>query len=223
MPISSASSSSAAGSTDGWVDASAQTWTQASATTFTVPTDLTTTFTTGTRLRLTQSSTVKYFVVVSSAFGATTTVTVTGGSDYTLAAAAITANSYSYAANPQGYPGWFNYAPAATGFGSKTNDTARFAVTGRVCFLAWAIQGTSNATTMTITLPIASAASIPSVGGITVIMPCRVTDNGTVATSPGRLDCGASTTTGTFTLTFGGTAFTNTGTKGTIGTAQYEI
>jgi hypothetical protein len=71
--------------------------------------DQTALFSKGTRLKCFNSS-PKYFVVVASSFGApTTTVTVTGGTDYSLANAAISANYYSYAANPQGYPGWFNY------------------------------------------------------------------------------------------------------------------
>lgn len=93
---------------DGWVDATAEAWTYASADaptfTFTVTGDLTAKYTPGTRLKLTQT-TVKYFIVtkVSVASG-TTTVTIYGGTDYTLANAAISANNYSRVKGPAGFP-----------------------------------------------------------------------------------------------------------------------
>lgn len=95
---------------DGWTTDPA-TWTYASASTFTVTGDQTAKFSKGTRIKLTQTTT-KYFVVVGSVFSSgTTTVTITGGSDYSLANAAITTPFYSYQANPQGWPQYFNYTP----------------------------------------------------------------------------------------------------------------
>lgn len=149
--------------TDGWVDDTANTWTYASASTFTVSGDRTAVFSKGTRIKLTQT-TVKYFVVVASSYSApNTTVTITGGDDYTLANAAISANYYSYAANPQGYPGWFNFATSVSqgGFSSPPAvELCRFSVIGRTCqyvFGNYNTSGTSNATTFTVSLPITAA------------------------------------------------------------------
>jgi hypothetical protein len=201
---------------DGWTADDNEPWTYASATTFTVTGDQTAKFSKGTRLKLTQT-TVKYFVVVASSFASgTTTVTLTGGSDYTFANAAISANSYSYAASPQGYPGWFNFAPSATGFsGSPTVNAAKFAVQGRTCFIEIDITGTSNATTFTITLPI-SAAVTPAewlVFGI---------NNGANVNGP----CLGEITPGT-TLSFykdpTGAGWTASGTKRVITYIHYEI
>ncbi len=87
--------------TTGWTP-SGETWTYASATTFTIAgTDLTSKYTTGTKIKLTNDSTTKYFYVVTSSFSTNTTVTVTGEVD--LASGAITNPFYSYADCPQGF------------------------------------------------------------------------------------------------------------------------
>ena len=71
--------------TDGWWTRS-ETWTRTSNTTFTVSGDLTAVFVPGTKIKVTQTST-KYFYVVSSSYSSpSTTVTITGGSDYSLTA-----------------------------------------------------------------------------------------------------------------------------------------
>lgn len=102
------------GSDTGWT-AAGETWTYASATTFTVPTDLTVKYQKGTKIQLTQT-TVKYFYVVASSYAApNTTVTITAGTDYALANAAITVPCYSYMENPQGFPDIFNYTPIWSG------------------------------------------------------------------------------------------------------------
>lgn len=133
---------------DGWIPTSA-TWTYASATTFTVSGDVTATFAKGTKIKLTQT-TVKYFYVVSSSYGApNTTVTVTGGSDYSLADAAITSPFYSYADTPQGFPHWFAYTAAlVAGAGSFTeaSATGRFAIRGRSVFQRNTISIVTNGT-----------------------------------------------------------------------------
>ncbi len=144
---------------DGWVDDSAHTWTYASASTFTIAgVDLTSVFTPGTRLKFTQT-TVKYGIVASSSFSTNTTVTIIVNTDYVLANAAISANYYSYVANPQGYPGWFNYTSGCAGFSALSTNDARFATNGRVCQLAVHFIGTSNATTFTFNLPVACVAA----------------------------------------------------------------
>ncbi len=88
---------------DGWEDAN-ESWTYASADapTFviTVPTNATLKYSVGMRIKLTQT-TVKYFIITAVA---ATTLTVYGGTDYTLANAAISANFYSSVKAPFGFP-----------------------------------------------------------------------------------------------------------------------
>lgn len=94
---------------DGWAEDD-DTWTYASATTFTIAgVDRTSRFRKGTRVRLKQGGSYKYLAVVGSSFSTDTTVTVFGGSDYSLANAAITDNAYSWFALPPGYPESFAY------------------------------------------------------------------------------------------------------------------
>jgi len=151
-------------STDGWTDAD-ETWTYASATTFTVAgVDVTAKYPKGTKLKLTQT-TAKYFYVVGSAFSTNTTITVTGGDDYTLANAAITSPFYSYAATPQGFPTWFNWTPSygaggSMTYASVTTSKARFFIVGDAVTVEMKARGTTGGTasaSITFTLPIAPA------------------------------------------------------------------
>ena len=91
------------GTVDGWINAN-ETWTYASADapTFviTVPSDATTKYSVGMRIKLTQT-TVKYFIITAVT---ATTLTVYGGTDYTLIDAAISANFYSSMKSPLGFP-----------------------------------------------------------------------------------------------------------------------
>lgn len=88
---------------DGWTPDS-DTWAYVSATSFKIiGKDVRVRFPIGTKLKLTQTS-VKYFYVVSVAYSTDTTITVTGGSLYTLTNAAITNPFYSYSETPQDYP-----------------------------------------------------------------------------------------------------------------------
>lgn len=110
------------GNHSGWID-SLHNWVYASATTFTIAgVDVTAQFPVGTKIKLTQT-TAKYFYVTAAAFSTNTTITVNGGSDYTLANAAITLPYYSYEATPQRFPQRFNFTPSWTNLtpGSGTN------------------------------------------------------------------------------------------------------
>lgn len=105
--------------TDGWVNPD-ESWNYASASTFTVTGDQTSKYHRGVKIKLTQSATVKYFVVVTSVYSApNTTVTVAdaqGGSVYTVANSAITANYFSLVNQPAGWPA------AASGLSYDTGD-----------------------------------------------------------------------------------------------------
>lgn len=158
-----------AGALDGWADDTGETWIYASGSaggtaTFTVSGDKTAKYTVGTRIKLTQT-TVKYFVVIADPVfsSGNTTITISAGTDYTLANDAISANYHSYAANPQGYPGWFNYNFNVTGFSSFTSSFGVFSLTGRVCVIAMRYAGTSNSTSKNGTLPIPTNSADPAV------------------------------------------------------------
>lgn len=208
--------------TDGWIDDSTETWTYASGSgggtaTFTVAGDLTAKYTKGTRIKLTQSATIKYFVVAASAHAAgTTTVTITAGSDYTLANAAISLNYHSYWANPQGYPGSFSFTGSPTGFSGSPSMTGRFSVVGNEMTVSWLISGTSNATTMGFTLPIACGSSF----GHFAIQ--RVTDSGTIST--GAFEVASASAAAAFRKVPNASGgFTNSGSKGAFGNVMMEI
>lgn len=91
----------------GWLNAN-ETWAYASADaptfTFTITGDKTAKYSIGMRIRLTQT-TVKYFIVTKVAYSAPdTTVTVYGGTDYTLTNATISNPGYSMVKAPLGFP-----------------------------------------------------------------------------------------------------------------------
>jgi hypothetical protein len=140
---------------DGWLT-SGETWTYASATTFTVWGDVTSKYQRGDRIKLTQSSTVKYFNVLKVAYATgTTTITISGGTDYTLANSAITLNYYSKAVSPQGWPDWFNFVPTWGGFSvAPVLSFAKFRIQGNTCFIniSCSGNGTSNANTCTVSV-----------------------------------------------------------------------
>lgn len=156
----------------GWI-AATDTWTYASATTFTIAgVDRTAMFPKGTKLKLTQTS-AKYFYVVGSAFSTNTTITVTGGTDYTVANATITLPYYSYVDTPQGYPQWFAFTPtwAASGGSPAIGGgtlTGKFCVNGRLVTARYTMiiagDSTKAGTEWTWTLPIAAVAAYVDVG-----------------------------------------------------------
>ena len=94
----------------GWVDASDETWTYVS---YAAPTgifningNVTAKYWPGMRMRLTQSASVRYGIIVAvgTFAGGVTPITVYFGTDYALANAAITAQAYSFGRAPFGFP-----------------------------------------------------------------------------------------------------------------------
>lgn len=175
---------------DGWNDAG-ETWTYSSFTagppavaTFTIAgVDVTAKYQPGTKIRFKQGGAYKYMVVRGSSFSTDTTVTATGGTDYTLANASITDNYYSYQLIPQGWPDWFNWTSSPTGFSGTPTTTARFRINGRSCCININVNGTSNSTSKTFTLPIAVAAAAGGPVGIIAYM----IDGGTLQAGRGRI------------------------------------
>lgn len=147
----------------GWTT-DTQTWTYVSATSFKITgTDVTAQFPVGTKIKLTQT-TAKYFYVTAATFSTDTTVTVTGGTDYSLANATITSPMYSYMETPQGHPGWFAYTPtvtAASGSFTTTSATGRFSMNGRLVTITPIITITTvgTGTGCLFTVPVTAKAS----------------------------------------------------------------
>jgi hypothetical protein len=93
----------------GWASAQtlsgAEGWTYVSPTSFSIDGDKRDKYQKGDKIRLTQGGDWKYFYITGVSYSApNTTITITGGSEYTLVSAAITDNYYSKAMNPQGWP-----------------------------------------------------------------------------------------------------------------------
>lgn len=142
---------------DGWL-AAGETWTYASATTFTIAGDQTGKYSKGDKIKFSQSG-QKYFYIIGVSYGApNTTITVTGGVDYTIANAAIGSPYYSKQNSPNGFPLQFNWTPAYTGFSSNPTTTAAlFSISGGFVYLYYKQNalGTSNSTSFSMTgLPI---------------------------------------------------------------------
>lgn len=122
-----------AGGLDGWIPAE-QTWAYASASTITVPSGAASKYQKGDKIKLTQT-TVKYFYVVGVV---DTVLTVTGGTDYTVANAAITLPFFSKIENPQGFPSVFN--------SSTTDITFKISTGGDVLLRGWGYKQSANST-----------------------------------------------------------------------------
>lgn len=144
----------------GWFG-TANTWTYASSTTFTVTGDVTAQFPVGTKIMLTQT-TIKYFYVTASSYSApNTTVTITGGSDYSLANAAITSPALSYDASPQSFPQWFNYTPTLTNMSGGSQTYSKFRMVGkevRFRFL-YTLAGAGISGAVSFTLPVTASSN----------------------------------------------------------------
>ncbi len=124
-----------------------ETWTYASATTITVPTDATFKYSVGDKIRLVQSGAVAYFYITGVA---ATVLTISGGTDYTLANATILQPCYSKHSTAQGFPQTFSFTPSWTNFavgtGGNATNVGKFWMTGKVVgYRVFARLGSSGA------------------------------------------------------------------------------
>lgn len=187
----------------GWfIDSTA--WTRVSNTQYTVARD--TTVATGdgsidvcTLLRWTESGTKKFAVVASVSYSApNTTVNLISTTDYVMAASPDAANGTTqghwYApagAPPHDFPEFFVYTPASiTGWSTPTTSTEyRWQVKGRTLRVV-PYQGTattSNATTISISLPTNVTAASPTTTANFYGPLLGQTDATTPGTVPGRM------------------------------------
>lgn len=188
------------------------------ANTFKMTGDYTAVFKRGALLKLT-NSTVKFFVVngTPSFSGGETTVTVTGGSDYSLATGAISDVYYSYQVDPQGFPAKFNFNASPTGFSGSPTSSTYFSTKGRTVTIWFDIEGTSNATTFTLTHP------FDRTGLMVLYLPGGYSrDNGIALTTPPSLNVLASTTINVY-KDPSTAAWTASGSKRIIGSITFDF
>ena len=144
------------GGSGGWIEVSG--WSYASASSITVPSGAASIYAVGDQVRLKQGGGYKWFSIIAIA---DTTLAVTGGTDYTVANAAITDAAFSKGGGA-GHPGWYNYTPTITFSGGSIDPTSittgfSFSVIGRTLnvwgtgVLTW---GSGNRNTTIFSLPI---------------------------------------------------------------------
>jgi hypothetical protein len=191
----------------GW-KAISETWTYLSANSVTVPSGAASRYQKGDYIMIGQSTT-KYFVVTAVS---DTVLSLTGGSDYVVDNAVITAAYLSRQANPFGFPAEFNYNPTSGGFSvAPSGVIARFSIKGGVCSVSirQSNNGTSNSSGFSVTLPVQAA----NVAGAQWTAPAMIVDNGAVPTTPGLAVINAGAGSIALYINYAGTAFTATGGK----------
>lgn len=193
---------------DGWTPA-AGTWTYASATTITVPSGATSKYSVGDKVKLTQSGSVKYFYIVTVA---STLLTVTGGSDYTVANTTISNPYTSKAETPLGHPCRFNWTTSWTNLTvGNAVDTSTFSMNGKdvTPSVRLVLGNTSSVgTTPRLVLPVPTAAT--GYNDDTILSIGTLTDSGS-AYYKGHLQWVSTTTADLYTEGSGG-AYVNTNT-----------
>ena len=168
---------------DGWIY-DTDTWTYVNSTSFKIAgKNVAYRFPKGTKIKLVQSGSTKYFYVVATAYSSDTTITITGGSDYSLANATISGQAYSYAAAPQDFPQWFNFTPTTyTGWSALPTGTYIFKIIGRLCIYPVDMSaGTSNGTSAELSIPVPASSDMTKGGANGYAV-----DNGTTLTGASR-------------------------------------
>lgn len=192
----------------GW-SAVSDSWSYASATTITVPSGAASLYQVGDKLKI-DNATTKYFYIIGVA---NTTLTVSGGSDYTVANSAISNIYISRAERAFGFPGHFTWSPTLTGFSANpTNVRYLFRVIHGYCIVdvRQAAQGTSNATDFTITLPITAATITNAVWGVVCV---QAYDNSAEQSGAARAIVASAGTVITLQKTLASGTWTNSGGK----------
>lgn len=218
-----------ASSDSGWRGVT-DSWAYASATTITVPTDATTKYSVGDKIKLVQSGTTKYFYIVTVA---ATLLTITGGTDYTLANVAISSVYYSKAASPLGFPQWFAYTPTWTNLtATSSTQTSAFSMVGKnIVVRLNLVWGASTAITgdVTFTLPVTSKNSytnFQSLGSVALNDASGLLYTGMIAwattTTAHLYPQKADSTYANFAAASSTVPFTWTTSDGILGTFMYE-
>ena len=118
---------------------------------------------------------------------------------------------------------WIDYTPTLTGFSADpTNCVYRYSLIGKICTLVirQGSNGTSNATTCTITLPIIAK----TLANASWTAEHTFVNNGSQSATPGRAVIGSGGTVVNFYTDFNGGAWTNSGGKRVAScTIIYEV
>jgi hypothetical protein len=209
--------------TDGWQSLPSVSTTRISDNSFSVGYDATGYIQKGYKLKLIISGLTKYFDIFSLSYGAgVTTFTTFANSDYAVTAIP-TELFWSPEDMPFGFPDTFNWVSTKTGFSANpTNLVERFRVTGKKvkCEIRWATGGTSNATTLTWSLPCQAA----TITNMRWFSSARVVDNGSAVANPGLMYIDSGATVCDCFSSFAGGVWTASSTKYiTIGNIEYEF
>lgn len=194
--------------TQGW-SAITDSWSYASASTITVPSGAASYYQKGDKLKFSNTGT-KYVNIISVA---DTVLTVTGGTDYTVANSAISDIYISRADKPFGWPTHFNWSPTLTGFSSDPTSTRYlFQIINAYCIVnvRQGGTGTSNATSYTMTAPI-TAATVSN--GLWGTLCWQTYDNSAEQSSPGRAFIASAGTSITIQKTVASGTWTSSGGK----------
>ena len=116
------------------------------------------------------------------------------------------------------YVPWTDYGGTSTivGWSSFTTQKIFYTRVGKLIFVAFDLNGTSNATTVSFTLPYARPAD-----SFTIDAHIRRADNGTTATGELNMASGSDTVVCLATIGGSGTSWTASGTKRVIGEFFY--
>jgi len=122
-----------------------------------------------------------------------------------------------------GSPGtWSDWSTTFTGFSVvPTSVVFRYVIEGKTCryWFTMGGNGTSNANTFTMTMPFAAK----SAGANQFNLLPTVVDNGSVKTTPGRIQFTAGSNIATLGVDAGGNAWTSSGGKRSFGSGLFEI
>lgn len=212
---------------DGWIPLG-YTLTYASATSATITgVDLTSIFTPGTKITLTQSTGgQKFWYVLSSSYSSDTTINFIETGDYTLVNEAITSPKYSLIERPVGFPRSFDYSTIVTiatntsmTFTSVTIAIAEYSISGGIFVYELNVLGTTGGTlsnSIYASVPITPAPNTNALlgGGATVFDSSNEAGFYTYSTSSGNNLLFRRTAAGNFTAGAG---------RGFKATAKYLI
>lgn len=161
---------------NGWVNAN-EAWTivgtSAQLGTIGLPLTATTKYDKGDKLLFTQNGTSLYMYVSDNPG---TTIVVTAGTQYVLGTFAISANQYSKMQSPNGFPQNFGFTTTYTGFINNPTPPTFFTLNGKTAVVTFGAsnEGTSNAGTLLMTVPIPAA----NITGLAYKILGRAVDNG---------------------------------------------
>jgi hypothetical protein len=131
-------------------------------------------------------------------------------------------SGYSGYSGSSGYsgivPAWNTFSSTLTGFSGYTSATIWYLQIGKIIFVNFYISGISNATTTTMTLPVAAiTGTVPY-----FVWSTAVTDNGIGQNTSGSMSLAAGSSTANLYKTYNSGAWTNIGTKTIYGMIWYQ-